>query len=122
MKRTVCALATAATLGLGTVALSGPALADGARTAIGGLPAPAYGWGPGYGYYGNGPAYYGEYAPLAYDSYAFSYEYPAYTGGDVTAIAVDLFNYRFRHHRVVGPGVVYYRGELPRAYRVGRYW
>jgi len=110
MKRTVCALATAAALGLGTVALSGPALADGARTAIGGLPAPAYGWGPGYGYYGNGPAYYGEYAPLAYDSYAFSYEYPAYTGGDVTAIAVDLFNYRFRHHRVVGQGVVYYRG------------
>jgi hypothetical protein len=54
MKRTVCALATAAALGLGTVALSGPALADGARTATGGLPARAYGWGFGYGYYGNG--------------------------------------------------------------------
>ena len=110
MKRTVCALATAATLGLGTVALSGPALADGARTAIGGLPAPAYGWGPGYGYYGNGPAYYGD-----------PYMYPSYTGSDVTAIAVDMVNSRFRHRRVVGPGVVYYRGEYPRIYRVNRY-
>src|SRR3954453_12600192 len=98
MKRTARALATAATLGLSTVTLSAPALAGAA-------------WGPGYGYYGAGPAYYGEYASLAYDSYAFDYEYPAYTGGDVTATSVDLFNYRFRHRRVVGPAVVYYRGE-----------
>jgi hypothetical protein len=70
MKRTARALATAATLGLSTVALSGPALADGARTAIGGLAPPAYAWGSGYGAYGNGPVYYGEYAPLAYDSLA----------------------------------------------------
>ena len=90
MKRTARALATAATLGL-----------------IGGLAPPAYAWD---GYYGNGPAYYGD---LAYDGY-FAYEYPVYTGGDVTAIAVDLFNNRFRHRRVVGPGVVYHRGEYPR--------
>ena len=70
---------------------------------IGGLAPPAYAWGPGYG---NGPAYYGD-----------AYEYPSYTGGDVTAIAVDMFNSRFRHRRVVGPGVVYYRGEYPRTYR-----
>ena len=70
MKRIARALAAAATLGLSTVALSGPALA----------------WGLGYG---NGPTYYGEYAPLAYDSYAFGYEYPAYSGGEVTATAVE---------------------------------
>lgn len=49
----------------------------------------------------------------AYDGY-FAYEYPAYTGGVVTAIAVDLVNGRFRHRRVVGPAVVYQRGYLPR--------
>ena len=98
MKRTARALATAATLGL-----------------IGGLAPPAYAWD---GYYGNGPAYYGD---LAYDGY-FAYEYPVYTGGDVTATAVDLFNDRFRHRRVVGPGVVYHRGEYPREYRVHRNW
>jgi hypothetical protein len=32
----------------------------------------------------------------------------------VTATAVDLINSRFRHRRVVGPGVVYHRGEYPR--------
>jgi hypothetical protein len=88
MKRTAGVLATVATLGL-----------------IGGLAPPAYAWGPGYGYYGNGPAYYGD-----------PYMYPSYTGSDVTAIAVDMVNSRFRHRRVVGPGVVYYRGEYPRTY------
>jgi hypothetical protein len=88
MKRSARVLATVATLGL-----------------IGGLAPPAYAWGPGYGYYGNGPAYYGD-----------PYEYPSYTGSDVTAIAVDMINSRFRHRRVVGPGVVYYRGEYPRTY------
>jgi|SRR4051812_11090238 len=103
MKRTARALAAASILGLCTVVMSGPALA----------------WGLGYG---NGPAYYGEYVPRAYDSYAFAYEYPVYTGGDVTATAVELFNHRFRHRRVVGPAVVYYRGGVPRGYRVNRYW
>ena len=120
MKKTALALSTAAALGLSAVAVSGPALAGEARTGTGGLATPAYPLG--YGFYGNGPVYYGEYGPPAYDSYAFAYEYPAYTGGDVTAISVDLSNYRFRHRRVVGPGVVYYRGELPRPYRVNPYW
>ena len=102
MKRTEFALATAATLGL-----------------IGGLASPAYAWGPGY--YGNGPVYSGEWGPVAYDSYLV-YEYPAFTGNDVTAIAVDLVNGRFRHRRVVGPGVVYHSGEYPRDYRVNRNW
>jgi len=102
MKRTAFALATAATLGL-----------------IGGLASPAYAWGPGY--YGNGPVYSGEWGPVAYDSYLV-YEYPAFTGNDVTAIAVDLVNGRFRHRRVVGPGVVYHSGEYPRDYRVNRNW
>jgi hypothetical protein len=105
MRRTARVLATVATLGL-----------------IAGLAPPAYAWGFGYGYYGNGPAYSGEYGPTAYDSAAFAYEYPSYTGGDVTAISVDMFNSRFRHRRVVGPGVLYYRGEYPRTYRVNRYW
>lgn len=117
MKKTALALAAAATLGL---AIPGPALADGVRTATGGLPAPAYTWGPGY--YGNGPTYYGEYAPTAYDSYAFAYEYPVYTGGNVTATAVDLVNDRFRRRRVVGPAVVYYHGDYPRAYRMHPHW
>jgi hypothetical protein len=65
---------------------------------MGALAPPAYAWGPG---------------PVAYDGY-FAYEYPAYTGGVVTAIAVDLVNGRFRHRRVVGPAVVYQRGYLPR--------
>lgn len=120
MKRTALALATAATLALTTITISGPALAGGARTATGGLAPPAYTWGSGY--YGNGPTYYGEYAPLAYDSYAFGYEYPVYTGGDVTATSVDLVNYRFQHRRVVGPATVYYHGDYPRAYRMHRHW
>jgi len=102
MKRTARALATAATLGL-----------------VGGVAPPAYAWGPGY--YGNGPAYYGEYGHLAYDGY-FAYEYPVYTGGDVTATAVDLVNGRFRHRRVVGPAVIYHRGEYPHEYRVHPNW
>ena len=102
MKRTAFALATAATLGL-----------------IGVLASPAYAWGPGD--YANGPVYIGEYGPLTYDGY-FAYEYPAYTGIDVTATAVDLVNGRFRHRRVVGPGVVYHSGDYPRGYRVNRNW
>ncbi|WP_156918303.1 hypothetical protein [Bradyrhizobium sp. Cp5.3] len=110
MKRTAGVLAAAAIVGL--AATSGSALADGARS----------GWGLWYGSYGDGPAYYGEHALPAYDSYAFAYEYPVYTGSNVTAIAVDLVNSRFRHRRVVGPGVVYHRGEYPRPYRINPYW
>jgi hypothetical protein len=57
-----------------------------------------------------------------YDSYIFAYEYPVYTGGNVTAIAVDFVNSRFRHRRVTGPGVVYHHGEFPHSYGVNPYW
>jgi hypothetical protein len=112
MKKTALALATAAALGLSAVAVSESALAGEARTGTGGLPTLPY---PiGVGFYDHNPVYYGEHAPLpAYGSYAFAYAYPVYTGGDVTAVAVDFTNSRFRHRRVVGPGVVYYQGEWP---------
>jgi hypothetical protein len=114
MKRTALFLATAATLGLSTVATS--ALAGG-LVALGGLPPPANAWA-----WGNGPAYFGEYAPSAYDSYVFAYQYPIYTGRQVTAIAVDLSSSRFRHRRVAGPGVAWYGSHYPRVSRVHRYW
>lgn len=114
MKRTALFLATAATLGFCAATTS--ALAGG-LVPVGGLPPLAYGWG----YYGNGPVYSGEYGPLAYDD-PFSYQYPIFTGRQVTATAVEMVNSRFRHRRVVGPGVAWYRGEIPRAYRVDRNW
>jgi hypothetical protein len=110
MKKTALFLVTLAAFG----AVATSALAGG-LVAVGGLPSPAYG-------YGNGPVLYGEYAPLAYDSYVFSYEYPVFSGKQVTAVAVELANSRFRHRRVVGPGVAWYRSEYPRGYRVHRYW
>lgn len=111
MKRTALFLAAAATLGLGAVAT--PAQAD-FRVALGGL-SPANAWG-------SGPSYYGDYVPSAYDSYVFSYQYPVYTGRQVTAIAVDMSTSRFRHRRVTGPGVAWYGSNYPRFYRVNRYW
>lgn len=83
MKKTALFLATAATLGLCTVATS--ALAGG-LVPLGGLP-PTNSWG-----WGNGPSYYGDYVPSAYDSYVFAYQYPVYTGRQVTAVAVELSN------------------------------
>lgn len=113
MKRTALFLAAAATLGLGTVAT--PALAGG-LVAVGGLPpAPYSAWGAA-------PIYSGPYAPLAYDSYVFAYEYPVYTGRTVTAVAVELGNSRFRHRRVTGPGVAYYRTYIPGPYRIRANW
>jgi hypothetical protein len=105
-------VATAVTLGLGNVAT--PALADGLVAAGGLRPAP-YAWG-------SGPLYYGAYAPLAYDSYVFAYEYPVYTGRTVTATAVELVNSRFRHRRVAGPGVAYYGTYIPGPYRIRANW
>jgi hypothetical protein len=98
--------------------VAGPALAGEPPTGTGGLPYRGYGWGC----YGNGPVYYGEYGPAAYVNYALAYEYPVYTSSPVTATAVDLSNYRFRHRQVVGPGLAYYRSEYPSGYRINRYW
>ena len=124
MRKSTRVSAIAFAFAVSAISAAGPALAGEPLTGTGGLPYREYGWG----YYGNGPAYYGEsgyyggYGPAAYDSYAFAYEYPAYTGTPVTATAVELFNYRFRHRQVVGPGVAYYRSEYPRGYRINRYW
>ena len=120
MRKTTRLWATAFAFAFGAIAASGPALA-GDLAGTGGLPYRGSGW---WGYYGNGPVYYGDggYGPLAYDSYAFAYEYPVYTGGQVSATAVDLYNYRFTRRRVVGPGVAYYHSEWPRMYRMNPYW
>jgi hypothetical protein len=77
--------------GLSAVATSGSALADGALSG-----SPQFLWGFGYG------------SPPTYDGYVFTHGYPVYTGHDVSVIAVDLVNSRFRHRRVVGPGFVFY--------------
>jgi hypothetical protein len=76
---------------LGLSALAPSALADDAQFA----------WGFGYG------------SRPTYDGYLYSRGYPVYVGHDVTAIAVDLTNSRFRHRRVTGPGVVF---TPPRSY------
>jgi hypothetical protein len=108
MKKTVLAIATAATIGVTALVTPspaqawrggwGPGLAGGliAGAVIGGIASSAY--GPGYGYYG-GPGY-GGYAPAYYGGYA-PYGYaPAYYGG---------YGYR-----VVRPADEYYG---PRYYR-----
>jgi hypothetical protein len=121
MTRTARVLLAAAIFGFGATATAGSASAGGARSGTGGLPTLEYPLTFGYGIYGKGPVYSGAYASPAYDGY-FVYDYPVYTGGDVTAIAVDLVNSRFHHWRVTGPGIVYYRSQHPRPYRVNPYW
>jgi hypothetical protein len=96
MKKAVFALATAATLGVAALVTPspaqawrggwGPGLAGGliAGAVIGGIASSAYGYGPGYGYYGGrGYGYYGRYAPY-YGGYAPAYSnygyVPAYHG------------------------------------------
>jgi hypothetical protein len=83
MKKTVLALATAATIGVSALVTPspaqawrgggwGPGLAAGliGAAVIGGIASSAYGYGPGYGYYGGpGYGYYGGYAPAYYGGY-----------------------------------------------------
>src|SRR6201993_4316740 len=82
MKKTVLALATAATIGVTALVTPSPAqawrggwggwgagLAGGliAGAVIGGVASSAYAYGPGFGYYGGpGYGYYGGYAPAYY--------------------------------------------------------
>ena len=81
---------------------SGPCGGLIAGALIGGLASNAYGYGPGYGYYGGyAPAYYDGYAPAYYGGYA-----PAYYGGYAPAY------YGYRYRRVYRPA--YYGG--PRYY------
>ncbi|MCP1768425.1 MULTISPECIES: hypothetical protein [Bradyrhizobium] len=77
-----------------------PGIAGGliAGAVIGGLAASAYGWGPGYGYYG-GPGYYraGYYGgPYAYDS---GYDEPYRWGGGYTTTGGSNPVVRHRWHR-----------------------
>jgi hypothetical protein len=123
MKKTVLALATAATIGVSALVTPspaqawrgggwGPGLAAGliGAAVIGGIASSAYAYGPGYGYYGGpgygyyggyAPSYYGRYAPSYYGGYApayYNYGYtPAYYGG-----------YRSGYNSYYGPR--YYRG------------
>jgi len=119
MRGTSYIVAAAALVGIGALTASGSALAGGTRMGTGGLPTVENAWGFGYG---QGPSFYGQYAPIADDGHAFSYEYPVFVGHDVRAIAVDLSNSRFRHRPVAGPGIIYYRGQYPRPYRINQYW
>ncbi len=119
MRGTSKILTAAALLGIGALMTSGSALAGGPRNGTGGLPDVENAWGFGYG---QGPSFNGQNGPVADHSYVFNYEYPVFVGHDVRAIAVDLTGSGFRHRRVVGPGIVYYRGQHPRPYRINQYW
>ncbi len=116
MRKAAFILATAATLAVTSVSAPTPAEARGgfgpalfgglvAGALIGGLASSAYGYGPGYGYYGGyGGGYYGGYAPAYYGGYA-----PAYYGYGYRPIY--SFGYRRVYYR---PAYAYYGG--PRYY------
>jgi hypothetical protein len=105
MKKTALVLATVgatspaqARWGHGGWGWGGPGIAGGllAGAVIGGIASSAYGWGPGYGYYGGyAPAYYGGWGYSPVVSYAPAYYAPAY-------------GYRYR--RVFRPAYAYYGG------------
>jgi hypothetical protein len=113
MKKTVFALAAAATLGVAALVTPspaqawrggwGPGLAGGliAGAVIGGIASSAYGLGygyyrgPGYGYYGGyAPGYYRRYTP-AYSNYGYG---PAYYGGYRSSYYAPAY-YGPRHRR-----------------------
>jgi hypothetical protein len=127
MRKAVLVLATAATIGFTALAAPspaearwrgggfGPGLAAGliGAAVIGGLASSAYGYGPGYGYYGGyGPGYYGGYAP-AYYGYA-----PSYYGGYTSSYYAPAY-YGPRYRRVIRPAYAYYGG--PRYHRWHRW-
>jgi hypothetical protein len=135
MKKTVLALATAATIGVSALVAPspaqawrgggwGPGLAAGliGAAVIGGIASSAYAYGPGYGYYGGpGYGYYGGYAPAYYGGYApayYNYGYaPAYYGGYRSGYYAPVY-YGAGYRRVIGPAYAYYG---PRHYRRYRY-
>jgi len=119
MRKAPLVLALAAVLGLTTVTAPSPAearwrgggffpaVAGGllAGAVIGGIASNAYGYGPGYGYYGGyGPGYYGGgYAPAYYGGYA-----PAYYGG-YASYYDEPYVPVVRYRRAYYPGPRYYR-------------
>ena len=124
MKKTLFALATAATVGMTALAAPspaearwrgggwGPGIAAGliGAAVIGGIASSAYAYGPGYGYgypyYGGyAPAYYGYgYDPYPSDGYVRTYYYSGYSPA----------YYGYRYRRVVRPAFAYYGGPYPR--------
>jgi hypothetical protein len=107
MKRVALIAAIGGTLAVTAVATPAPAEARGfgpglaggliAGALIGGIAANAYGYGPGYGYYGGyAPGYYGGYAPAYYGGYA------------------PYSDYGYGYRRVYRPTYAYYGG--PRYY------
>jgi hypothetical protein len=126
MKKTVLALATAATIGVSALVAPspaqawrgggwGPGLAAGliGAAVIGGIASSAYAYGPGYGYYG-GPGYgdYGGYAP-AYYNYGYA---PAYNGGYRSGYYAPVY-YGPGYRRVIRPAYAYYGPRYYRGYR-----
>ena len=125
MKKTVLALATAATIGVSALVAPspaqawrgggwGPGLAAGliGAAVIGGIASSAYAYGPGYGYYGGpGYGYYGGYAPAYYGGYAHAY-YGGYRSGYYAPV-----HYGPGYRRVIRPAYAYYGPRYHRGYR-----
>ncbi|KRP93172.1 hypothetical protein I6F21_05775 [Bradyrhizobium sp. NBAIM03] len=125
MKKIAMSALMAGALGLSSIAATspaeahwrgwGPGIAGGlvAGAVIGGLASSAYGWGPGYGYYG-GPRYYsaGYYGgPYAY---GYGYDEPyRWGGGYTTTYYTAPVSYGYRYRRVVRPAYAYYGGSYP---------
>ncbi|UFW49030.1 MULTISPECIES: hypothetical protein [Bradyrhizobium] len=104
----------------------GPGIAGGlvAGAVIGGLASSAYGWGPGYGYYG-GPGYYS--AGYYGGPYAYDYDEPySWGGGYTTTYYTAPVSYGYRYRRVVRPAYAYYHDSYPIVrhhwHRHYRYW
>jgi hypothetical protein len=124
MKKIAMSALMVGALGLGSVATTapaeahwrggwGPGIAGGvvAGAVIGGLASSAYGWGPGYGYYG-GPSYYS--AGYYGGPYAYDYDEPyRWGGGYTTTYYTTPVSYGYRYRRVVRPAYAYYRGSYP---------
>jgi hypothetical protein len=123
MTKKVLALATAATLGIGALAVPAPAQARGwfgpsiigglaAGALFGALTSPAYAWGGPYGCYGGySPYYWGGYAPAYYGGYGYgAVTYPGYYR-QYSAVTVGYAPYyRYRYRRVFRPAYAYYGG------------
>jgi len=93
----------------------GPGIAGGlvAGAVIGGIASSAYGWGPGYDYYGS-PGYYGAGYYGGPHTYDYGYDEPyRWGGGYTTTYYTAPVSYGYRYRRVVRPAYAYYRGSYP---------
>ncbi|TFW53610.1 hypothetical protein CT676_40830 [Bradyrhizobium sp. MOS001] len=84
-----------------------------AGAVIGGIASSAYGWGPGYDYYGS-PGYYGAGYYGGPHTYDYGYDEPyRWGGGYTTTYYTAPVSYGYRYRRVVRPAYAYYRGSYP---------